>query len=97
MKSVFLVVGKCGEYSDWRTWYVAAYPTKEAAEQHAALVNCYTEEKCKGVDWEEREAAAKDNPYDSNCQSDYTGTTYSVEEVKLFVHVDQYQESQPSK
>lgn len=34
--NVFLVVGSVGEYDDYEQWVVAAWPTQEEADQHAA-------------------------------------------------------------
>jgi hypothetical protein len=40
-KSVFVVLGSTGEYSDHTKWNVAAYITREEAEQHRDLTNKY--------------------------------------------------------
>lgn len=37
MKSLWIVYGQSGEYSDHREWSVCGYPTEELAKRHAAL------------------------------------------------------------
>lgn len=37
MKSIYIVYGISGEYSDRRDWDICAYPTKKLAKAHAAF------------------------------------------------------------
>jgi hypothetical protein len=92
-KSVFVVVGSTGEYSDHMEWNIAAYITKEEAEQHRDLANEFAKGKEK-LDWREQEKLK--NPYDPDMKIDYTGTRYYVNEVKLFVHVDEFLAQEPN-
>ncbi len=100
MDAIWLVVGDTGEYSDHTTWNVAAYPEKEVAEQHAKLANEWLKEKNihkddGGGDWEARDEVNKEhlNPYDqSGVALNYNGGRYFVEEVSVFLHVDDYRE-----
>ena len=36
---VFLVMGSSGEYEDWRTWPVRAFPTEAEAEAHRTALD----------------------------------------------------------
>ncbi len=39
MEIIFIISGTNGEYSDCVEWNVAAYTSREAAEQHLKLLN----------------------------------------------------------
>ena len=89
-KSVFVVLGSTGEYSDHMEWNVAAYITREEAEQHRDLANEYARFV---LTW----TGLKDikNPYDPNATVDCI-VEYLVNEVKLFVHVDEFLAQEPT-
>lgn len=44
MKSIFVVVGVTGEYSDRNEWYVVAYPDEKSANDHADAANLWLRE-----------------------------------------------------
>lgn len=89
-KTIYVVVGKTGEYADYQEWYVCAYPVKRMAEQH-----------CKAAQEEDTRLAAGHrtilsilrgevtNKYDPNYSRDYTGTTYEIHPIKLFPKFDE--------
>lgn len=100
---VYIVVGSCGEYSDWRCWHVAAYRDKERAEEHLALcreaaVKIATLDDMDyipgGIDYDtERSLAIAANPVDPFMEQYSTDpTAYALAEISLVDHVDQYQE-----
>jgi len=91
MRSIWFVIGSTGEYSDHSSWSVAAYTEEDTAKQHAELANLYVKDT-KSLDWEERSDLSKHNPYDKDCRIDYTGAEYTVQEIPLCLHVDDYQE-----
>lgn len=95
-RSVWLVVGTCGEYSDRSEWVVAAYFDKALAERHADLA--MEEERRLLRAWEvsgrevydfrydsihdrPEEKAMRVNRFDLKAQRDYTGTDYHAAEV----------------
>ncbi len=89
MKTVFLVVGRTGEYSETSEWVVCAYAEKETAQQHADLAN-KAAEGSENMDWDEQEKLESEFIYDRGIECNYTGTTYKVQEVPMVCHVDEY-------
>lgn len=84
-KSIFIVVGTCGEYSDRSDWNVCWYPTKAQADAFAA--KCTAADADLGVsdryDSEsETVAASMIKRLDPSWSTDYTGTRYYVCEVR---------------
>lgn len=77
---IHLVVGETGEYSDHTEWFVAAYPNKTVAEEHAKLATEHVERVKNGCE----------NPYDKSCEVDYSGTSYYVATVPLIKNVGDY-------
>jgi len=85
---MYLLTGSTGEYSDTTIWNVAIYENKEKAENDACTLNAICEEcelwKAKNnptyreaKDW----LKAKARNIDPDIYMDYTGTSYSVDEV----------------
>ena len=88
--NVYIVNAETGEYQDRQTWNVCVYTTKEQADDHARLANEYIT-KAQEMDYEARGEYADNNPYDPQCWVDSaTGTHYSVQEILLVRHVDEY-------
>lgn len=88
-RTAYVVMGSTGEYSDHTEWAVAVYLEKEEAERHAELAN----KDVAGAEswtWSQRRGYTGKNPYDVDCDIDYTGTRYAVVEVPLVGHVDEY-------
>ena len=80
-KAVWLVIGECGEYSDFRSWNVAAHTTEEAANAHAKAA-----EQAVPVDyrsWSYSKQEKFKHPLDPQFNTDYTGTEYRVEMVEV--------------
>lgn len=106
MKTVYLVQGSTGEYSDHTTWAVACYPSRDVADLHARKANEWLKERkihenddgvgmheyygC-GTEWDE-EKTPEPNPWDRMMTLKYTGGKYTVAEVPFCLHPDQYQE-----
>lgn len=90
--SVYVVVGKCGEYSGKQTWTVAAYLSNEQAESLRVRLeawckaNGFHDGRPQGY-WnlDEDEQERLKPPEDPRFQPDYTGTRYVVEEIPLRV------------
>jgi hypothetical protein len=99
---VWLVVGEKGEYSDFSTWDVAAYPEKDVAEIHARKANEEVERilalrESLDDDYEKEREAEKAglmrNSFDPLYDSDVRWSqkpVYSAEEVLLCAHPDQF-------
>lgn len=77
-RTLYLVVGSTGEYSDRVEWFVAAYADQAKAETHALLAKAFGA-TCR------REHGRYDyaNPYDKQFQLDYTGTDYYVADIEM--------------
>ncbi len=98
-RSVWLVTGECGEYSDRTNWTVATYYGPEAESQarlHVRLANQHEASLPEGDylddDYDRKlEAWCEAHPYDKARPERYfEPTTYRCEEVPLVGHVDQY-------
>lgn len=80
MKNIWLVIGECGEYSDFMGWNVASYTKECDANAHADAAQKHADSLPKN-DWDRH--ADMGNPHDPQYRSDYTGTKYRVEMVEL--------------
>ncbi len=88
-KTIYLVKGECGDYSDWETWIVATYADKESAELHSNNANARNKE----IGGEDRDVRGRYiNQYD-HLHPHNLESMYSVVEVKLFTHPDEYLEA----
>lgn len=81
MRMIYIVEGSTGEYSDNRTWPIAAYESEESAKSHVAAADVWA--RANGVHgdletiryyYDSREQLA--NPFDSGMTVDYTGVWY---------------------
>jgi hypothetical protein len=95
MQTLYVVVGETGEYADSRNWNVVGYTDKNLAEQHAKLANDLMQEgRPQHLSHADRSEFLKSFPYDNEPSVDtLTGTTYSVAEIPLVAHVDEYIET----
>ena len=80
MQEICIVIGQTGEYSDKSHWYVAAYINHKSAEELKRAAQRYIDKAPRKVmdSWTLREEHAKANPFDPQCNIDYTSTTYSI-------------------
>jgi hypothetical protein len=79
-KTIWVVYGTTGEYSDRSTWDIAAYPNEADAQAHAdAATKFYCDERV----FELRHKTKPINPYDKNADCDYTGTEWGIYPVEL--------------
>lgn len=94
MKSVFVIFGETGEYSDHQAWTVEAWSTREQAEARVAEIRrTLVEAGFSEPDEEEyqtnlsrhleRLAQAKAACGDSKLECQYIGTRYLIEEIPL--------------
>jgi len=85
-KTIYVVFGNSGEYSDFRDWPVVAYDTEDSAIGHAEKAKRRAEELkvlMDAAEWNRREALQKTNEFDPHMNMDYTGVDYSVFEIEL--------------
>jgi len=91
MEKIYIVKGTTGEYSDRRSWLVAAYKNEEEAKKHVEKASERHRElntKYKGVSYQISDEA---NEYDPHMQTtNYTGTIYYIDEVDLYSDVVEY-------
>lgn len=79
--TVYIVMGRCGEYSDHREWPVRAFLNEhEAADLVVKATACARE---LGSSHYSTWADERRNAFDPNMQIDYTGTDYYVMDVPL--------------
>lgn len=77
-KTIYLLQGNTGEYSDYQDWIIACYTNKKEAEKHLKLLQEEVKEK-------EKTALYRHNiktKYDPNISIDYTGVFYNVIEFE---------------
>lgn len=106
---IYQVIGERGIYSDWTTWTVATYETREAAQLHIDLIVEYLKAGPKepsygGEEYDAYEKYYQSCPWDyrtraddenvNNHEYDYAAK-YSIEEVILGRHPDEYLEELP--
>lgn len=82
MKTLHIVTGSTGEYSDRREWLVQAHRTKAAARRHGiacqeAADALYRKYAPTEMDYDR--IPDKANKFDPRMGTDYTGTHYYVQ------------------
>lgn len=88
-RTIYVVFGATGEYSDHNEWAVCGYAAEGAAKAHVALATEYAKAfearfPYFGPRFQERMDALKGaNPYDPNMTIDYTGINYYVVPVEI--------------
>jgi hypothetical protein len=87
MKTVYVVAGEFGEYSDYHMWFVCAADTKAEAERIAVALNEWVGQHCQNEHWRDfcfhRNPP---NPFDSQFNTDPTrhfGAKYSATELAV--------------
>lgn len=80
-KTMWLVGGSTGEYSDNRDWYVGVFASEDAAKAFVlrledAVRVCGVGPGCGLVRWAERARLAPLLAIDPDAQVDYTGVRY---------------------
>lgn len=80
--TMYLVIGRTGEYADKQKWPVAVHNTEESAEEHSKRAQEWaTTEFTKLKDRFQSYKLRGKNPHDPDMECDHTGTTYSVTPV----------------
>lgn len=84
MKTIYVVLGSSGEYSDRMEWLIKAYNSEEAAQEHVTAAD---------TRFREWEATKPEHLYkippnwmgnlDPNCFSDYAGNHYWYTKTEL--------------
>ena len=83
MKTVYVVMGYTGEYSDNREWPVCAFFDEEKAKERVVLAGERAREifsKYKDILWD---SEIEPNEYDPHMDMDYTGTSYFYHTVEV--------------
>jgi hypothetical protein len=83
-KTIFVVEGSTGEYSDHREWLVKAYTNETKAIEHILLAS--QEANKLFVKYNSDDYAYGDsleNKYDPYMQMDYTGVRYRYHSIEL--------------
>ena len=70
-ETIYVVVGRTGEYSDYYEWFVAAYEDESMATEHSTKAVCATKEMGR---------FDRGGPYDENARQE---ADYMVCEVPL--------------
>ena len=89
MSMVYVVMGTTGEYSDRTEWSVAAYTDEDMAKAHVEgagnWCRAHFSERPKYNDRHNEDGTRKNlkNPFDSEMEIDYTGTTWFYLAVPL--------------
>jgi len=96
VKTIYVVQGSTGEYSDRTEWLVCAYGDEESAKAHVVRAGRRANEieewrcpKCDerwqyhDTDWSGCKEKRPHNEHDERFRIDYTGTRYFYERVEL--------------
>ena len=81
MKTIYVVFGTTGEYSDRRDWPVKAF-VNEAKAQQLVLDATRIAKEMEAKEWRSYDSKEK-NIFDPNMDMDYTGTGYYHFPVEL--------------
>lgn len=94
MSEIWIVFGNCGDYygdGDKLSWSVIAYTKKSDAEWHAHLAQFWSDQY--GKDWwssTNKERELNKPSFDPFYQTDFDGTTYTVEPLQLHDSFEKY-------
>lgn len=83
MKTIYIVEGGTGEYSDRRTWLYKAFKSEKDANKAVKELNLWalkhkvSSQSIEGIDTHYQDEIAKKCP-DPNCRIDYTGVDWRV-------------------
>ena len=87
---IYIVKGSTGEYSDYVEWLVKAFLTEKAAQtfvEHASSIAKQifniNQQQFLGNLLRYTDRCIVDHPMDPKFQEDYTGTSYTYEEIEL--------------
>jgi len=86
MKTIWIVHGSTGEYSDRGEWNVVAVKTKELAEEWIKALDIQYQsipQHMKDSRWDYEDEMKKIMSLDPSFSMDYTGTSYFYGEVRL--------------
>jgi hypothetical protein len=88
-EKVFVVVGDCGEYSDWRMWLVRAFNDKDDAERETARLTAWVKEHTEqtgqwDIRWKVRQKHSVPGDEDGE-YTDWEPPRYGVHEVPVGV------------
>lgn len=79
---IYLVYGCTGEWEDYQSWNVKAFPTKEDAIKFCNKCQEFVDKNVNPTATENySNLTQKGNPHDSSMTVDYTGVTYQISEV----------------
>lgn len=78
---IWIVWGRCGEYSDRTEWVVCAFLTEEAAKEHARLAEQEAAKVIAKHGYSNIQSGS--NRYDPQVRYDYTGTSYGCQMIEL--------------
>jgi hypothetical protein len=96
MKTVYIVEGQTGEYSDHTEWSVAAYEFEPDAQEHVKLAEDWarSEQVLDGkdnlCDMSYSDRLELKNPYDPDMRVDYTGVRYHYYSIRLYTGFREY-------
>lgn len=85
MKTIYIVMGTTGEYSDRIEWPVIAFEDEELAKQQVEYAKTMADkiyERC--LEYNKFPLISAKNSYDPNMKMDYTGTSYFIYETTLW-------------
>ena len=91
LKTIYVVEGQTGEYSDHCKWPVRAFVSEkrakrfveEVSQEYRKLKQRYYVDGGPAGWYFKMKDAEEQNPLDPNMQTDYTGTTYSYYPIEL--------------
>ncbi len=83
MKTIYVVMGTTGEYSDRTEWPVLAYLSKPQAEEHVEKASARARELFALRGGRYMTNNPEVNEHDPSFTMDYTGTTYYVMPVNV--------------
>lgn len=78
MKTIYVVEGNCGEYSDRTNWLVKAFSQSESAIEFRDKLHNLAVSTGAKVGSVDKDGEAKMKEIDPQFRSDYTGTEYCI-------------------
>lgn len=83
-RTIYVVIGECGEYSDREEWLVEAYHSEDAARARVVELESLVR-LLRGLRTirEREDAMRRHQRGDQNFQTDYTSTRYRYQSVRL--------------
>ena len=81
--TIYIVLGRTGDYDDFRDWVVKAFTSQEKAQELVAAASERAREILQTWAITPDDETSEQNEFDPKMEMDYTGTLYYITKCEL--------------